>query len=1021
MDYIYGKLNNKVKAVEYNGIDSDTANITIDNSDKENRTIKVDVIKTPGTLTINNTNGESVSFNGSIDENITIDSPTTEQYQELVTKVNDLENKKVSKLTLEQKAGSIVYGRNNTGTEEGVNYRSTAQYGSDLVYRNADGRAEIKDPINPLDIVNKQYADDIIPVYDFTTLDFTDVSEELRDNGRVSIEIEDETLKDYIKDIASHIRNNKVALLKIPGIGPNGYDASPLVLMQSIQLLGMGVYGLFGIICTETYRDSNTYDVLKVRIDTNFDTNTVHTFDITNADVEMKKYVDKADENLAKVMPTDINVDSNHNLILEHDGVEITGQKKQVVVPPVTYSVSPVAYDTIFSFDSNSTYILGNNLLVGDLDIDTTMQVQKGIYLQSSVTNPVLYIYNGSNIYTTYRTGSSGEAYITTYNPIMKEQKYTFAPNKSGIVAVMTDLDTKVSKSGDTINGNLTINGTLKPTTIASGEITTDSGITILDESSITFKDTTTESTNINTIWKDNGSNILQISGPLQVNDKLTTDGIDSLEDSTFNKNVIIKGNLSVRGTTTTVDTETLKVKDNVIVTNSDKNTLIDLSGLAINTDETNTFGIMYNPTSNTVDLGLGTITTEGKFTFNENEGLPLAIRDSNSSFTQDHLISWSDDKNKLTDSGIDKSKVAQTDKANVFTNGGNTFKGFIYLENQANTSSLAMIYQDYDNGTHLRLASSSGYIDLDTSESANVLTDKNASKYLTNYAKLDSKNTFTQAQTFSDSITVGKNDTYDKIINFGSTDKQIVVSGNSPIITFKTLGTTTPIYLTPYYDSEAEIRLGGNIVLDSALKTIEGQSIYGIGNVDLGLSNYAKLDSNNTFNKDQIFNSNISTKTISVKDSSSIEFYPSDYDDTVPTRYMQLSGDIDDSTFYFYNVDSGTGMTLDIYTEGKIITTANIAANVANKLDKVTTVDTTKLYMKNADGSQGMITLSQSASSDSVVHRDAYGKAQVTTPTDSDSVKTITNVEYVQNYVTNNSSKLTVTDNEDGTLTLNF
>lgn len=33
-----------------------------------------------------------------------------------------------------------------------------------------------------------------------------------------------------------------------------------------------------------------------------------------------------------KVMPTDINTDSNGNLILEHDGIEITGQKKQVAI-----------------------------------------------------------------------------------------------------------------------------------------------------------------------------------------------------------------------------------------------------------------------------------------------------------------------------------------------------------------------------------------------------------------------------------------------------------------------------------------------------------------------------------------------------------------------------------------------------------------------------------------------------------------------------------------------------------------
>ena len=33
-------------------------------------------------------------------------------------------------------------------------------------------------------------------------------------------------------------------------------------------------------------------------------------------------------ENIRAVMPTDINVDSDYNFILEHDGKEITGQKK---------------------------------------------------------------------------------------------------------------------------------------------------------------------------------------------------------------------------------------------------------------------------------------------------------------------------------------------------------------------------------------------------------------------------------------------------------------------------------------------------------------------------------------------------------------------------------------------------------------------------------------------------------------------------------------------------------------------
>lgn len=290
----------------------------------------------------------------------------------------------------------------------------------------------------------------------------------------------------------------------------------------------------------------------------------------------IKEYVDTADENLTKVMPTDINVDSNGKLILEHDGVEITGQKKLV------------------------------------------------------------------------------------------------------------DFNSKLDKTGGEINGDLDI----------TGEVTTLTGVTILDESSITFKDTkdTTNLSLINTIYKDNNSNILQISGPVQTNDSLTTklgilsegaiyvdDNITSEKDllimgdvdlatqggkttvygdASFNQNVTIQGNLSVSGTTTTVDTETLKVKDNIIVTNSDKKELIDLSGIAINTNATDTYGIMYNPTSKTVNLGLGKIDENGKFEYNENEGSPLAIRDNSDNFTKDHLVSWDADKKELVDGGLDKTNV---------------------------------------------------------------------------------------------------------------------------------------------------------------------------------------------------------------------------------------------------------------------------------------------------------------------------------------------------------------------------
>lgn len=814
MDYIYGKLNNKVKSVEYNGINSDTTNITVDNSDREHRTIKVDVIKTPGTLTINNTNGESVSFNGSIDENLTIDSPTTEQYQDLVTKVNDLENNKVDKGQPGSKWQLYGIGSKTTPLPNG-NTISTAEQALPMtvINRNTDGRAEIATPINPLDIVNKQYADD-------------------------------------------------------------------------------------------------------------------------------------GDENLAKVMPTDINVDSEHNLILEHDGTELAGQKKQVVVPPVTYTVSPVAYDKIFSFDGNSTYILGHNFLVGDLDIDNTMQVQKGIYL-SSVTQPILGIYNSSNIYTTYSTGTGGEAYINTYNPDFKKQTYTFAPNKSGIVAVMTDLDTRVKKTGDTMSGDLTLvhsNLNIVSWPIANSKITfsTFPGTTPLYHISY---DTTNE--RLEFAYESGSIAKLQYTSDCFI---LTSEG------GKITGNLTIQGNLSVSGTTTTVDTETLKVKDNVIVTNSDKKKLIDLSGLAINTDATNTFGIMYNPTSNTVDLGLGTITTEGKFTFNENEGLPLAIRDSNSSFTQDHLISWSTDKNKLTDSGIDKSKVKDlTDN----------------ITYDKNTSKVQV-------GTDLHVTNSAQIDGNIEAAGLNIVYDAKFHSSITALGGLQTYN--------GTSIEMYKGDT--------STYELISIQpqfyDDIPNLEF---GIFTNDYA---YRVKLNLNDNANILTDKNASTY--------------LTNYAKLDSSNSFNNLQTFSE--------VKVNSYLDI---NYPDIDIIRISEnANGQLQ---FDFSRVGGGTTVlpSGSANNTATIITTDNIAANVANKLDKVTSQGGYRVYAISGAGSQGTVDYSPSSTGSTIMSRDAQGKAQVATPTASDSVKSIANVEYVKNYVKNNSSKLTVTDNEDGTLTLSF
>ena len=119
----------------------------------------------------------------------------------------------------------------------------------------------------------------------------------------------------------------------------------------------------------------------------------------------------------------------------------------------------------------------------------------------------------------------------------------------------------------------------------------------------------------------------------------------------TISGNLSIQGNLNVAGTTVTQDTETLLVKDNIIVTNSDKAELVNLSGLAINKNANQTYGIMYDPTTDSVKLGLGTIDETGKFTFSEN-GNPVAVRADSSLLVDGHLIKWDATNNRFVDSG---------------------------------------------------------------------------------------------------------------------------------------------------------------------------------------------------------------------------------------------------------------------------------------------------------------------------------------------------------------------------------
>ena len=191
----------------------------------------------------------------------------------------------------------------------------------------------------------------------------------------------------------------------------------------------------------------------------------------------------------------------------------------------------------------------------------------------------------------------------------------------------------------------------------------------------------------------------------------------------TIGGDVQITGDLTVNGTTTTNDAETLQVKDNYIVTNSDGATLAGYSGVLIRTNSTVTYGITYDPVSNAVLLGQGVYNAEnGTFSFNSGEGLPVAIRAVSTSWTNGDIAVWDSTNNQFVDSGKSLSDLQEAlTFDNVPTQGSN---------NPVTSGGIYTALQDY-------------------------VTSESLITVLSSYATLSGNNTFTGNNTFDSPITV--------------------------------------------------------------------------------------------------------------------------------------------------------------------------------------------------------------------------------------------------------------------------
>ena len=156
-----------------------------------------------------------------------------------------------------------------------------------------------------------------------------------------------------------------------------------------------------------------------------------------------------------------------------------------------------------------------------------------------------------------------------------------------------------------------------------------------------------------------------------QIEQDLATEGerITALDNNVVKKtgqssqaiqgNIQIQGDLTVNGTTTSEDHQTLMVQDNIIVTNSDGVAISGLSGIAIRINSTSAFGIVYDPSVQELKAGLGTLSEQNEFTFSSGEGYPITLRDSDGDLVDGNIVQWDNVGKRLTDSGIVANLIA--------------------------------------------------------------------------------------------------------------------------------------------------------------------------------------------------------------------------------------------------------------------------------------------------------------------------------------------------------------------------
>lgn len=361
--------------------------------------------------------------------------------------------------------------------------------------------------------------------------------------------------------------------------------------------------------------------------------------------------------------------------------------------------------------DKSYTDVTGGMTIKGHLNVDDGITSSK---IPENVTDVPNKQYVDTNLATKLDkvaiTSGKFQAYIAGYDENgSKQLMVDLASDTSGNSIAQRDSNGRLQAAAGTVADDVATFGQLEDRTntlqanidkkidLVEGDTT----IALKNNSTISY----TSSTTANTIMQRDSNGRVKVEDGINNKDAVNKGQLDTKLDLTGGTltgnltiqdadveitkttegkgNLTVGGNLKVNGTTTTVDTETLAVKDNLIIANADNTELVNLSGLAIKTGNKDAdenaiaYGILYDPatSADSVKLGLGSINkTTNEFTFKSaTDANPVATRDNSTKLTDSHLLVWNSAKHTLIDANnlVDSITPASLGLNNFVLDGG--------------------------------------------------------------------------------------------------------------------------------------------------------------------------------------------------------------------------------------------------------------------------------------------------------------------------------------------------------------